>query len=176
MRVIAHALDEARFARYGTVVRRPTSVGRTALDEVLGCAHPDGELRASMSRFEPTLLPKLIPRMERHPHAVQLFVPVSGYRYLAATALGADAPDLATLDAFVVPGDVGIGYGIGVWHVPMMVLADPGVFLVLMHWVSPELDEEWYTLPEPITLAGADTPDVHTNSNCSGQFPTGFTG
>ena len=164
VRIAARPLDDARFARYGTVIRRPSSAGRTAFDGVLGCAHPDGRLRASMSRLDPEPLPKAFPRMERHPHAVQLFLPMAGTCYLAVTALGADAPDLTTLDAFLVPCDVGIAYGIGVWHVPMTVLADPATFLVLMHRVSPELDEDWHTLREPIEVADADGPGAQLNA------------
>jgi len=47
----------------------------------------------------------------------------------------------------------GIGYGIGVWHVPMMVLDAPGTFIVLMHRLAPERDEEWHSLAEPIEVA-----------------------
>ncbi len=160
MRLLARPLDEARFARYGTVVRRPASPGRTALDGILGSGPPGGRLRASFSRFEPTPLPTRIPRMERHPKSMQLFLPVTGDRYLVVTALGTDAPDLDTLQAFVVPGDVGIGYGIGVWHVPMMVLAADATFLVLMHRISPESDENWHTLRDPIEVVGIEGSDI----------------
>lgn len=106
-----------------------------------------------MTCLDPTPLPTLLLRMERHPHAVQLFVPVDARRYLAVTALGEHAPDMDTLLAFVIPGDVGIGYGIGVWHVPMMALDAPGTFIVLMQRLMPKQDEEWHSLVEPIEVA-----------------------
>lgn len=156
MRLVARDLDEAAFGRYGTVLRRPTSAGRTVLDEVLGCVHPDGRMRASVSRLEPDELPLSLPRMERHPFSMQLFVPVTGNRYLAVTALGADAPDMATIEAWIIPGDVGIVYGVGVWHVPIIALTAPATFLVLMHRVSSDLDEDWYTLRNPLEVSGLD--------------------
>lgn len=156
MRLAPRLLDETRFARYGTVVPRPMSAGRTPLDDVLGCTHPDGRIRASITRVDPAPLPISLPRMERHPNAVQLFLPLSGSQYLAVTGLGADAPDMATLETWIVPGDLGITYGIGVWHVPIIVLSAPATFLVLMHRISPGLDEEWYTLSKPLEVTGPD--------------------
>lgn len=154
MRLVAGPVDEAGFARYGTLVPLPVSTGRLPLDGLFQCDDPDGTLRASMTRLDPTPLPTLLPRMERHPHAVQLFVPVAVRRYLAVTALGEHAPEMDTLSAFVVPGDVGIAYGIGIWHVPMMVLDAPGTFMVLMQRLTAEQDEEWHSLAEPIEVAG----------------------
>ena len=153
MRLVAGPVEEASFARYGTLVRRPVSAGRFALDGLLECDDPDGDLRASITRLDPTPLPTLLPRMERHPHAVQLFVPVEARRYLAVTALGERAPDMNSLSVFVIPGDIGIGYGVGVWHVPMMVLDAPGTFVLLMRRLTPERDEEWHSLAEPIEVA-----------------------
>lgn len=157
MRVTPREFEETRFARYGAVFHRPTSAGRTALDEVLGCAHPEGRIRASLTRLDPQELPLSLPRMERHPFAAQLFVPVSGVRYLAVTALGTDAPDMTTIEAWVIPGDVGIAYGIGIWHVPMIALDGPATFAVLMHRVSPDLDEDWHTLRTPVEVSRLDS-------------------
>jgi hypothetical protein len=36
----------------------------------------------------------------------------------------------------------------------MMVLDGPATFVVLMHRLAPERDEEWHTLAEPIEIAG----------------------
>jgi ureidoglycolate lyase len=153
MRISAQPIDDMHFAPYGTLVRRPALAGRLPLDG-LRCNDAAGTLCASLSRLDPGRLPAVVPRMERHPHAVQMFVPVSAERYLAITALGADAPSTETLRAFLVPGDLGIAYGIGVWHIPMTVLDGPATFLVLMHRLASERDEEWHTLAEPIEIAG----------------------
>jgi ureidoglycolate lyase len=153
MRIAAHPIDDIHFAPYGTLVRRPSMAARVPLDD-LRCNDPAGTLRASLTRLDPGRLPAVVPRMERHPHAVQMFVPVSAQRYLAVTALGAAAPSAQTLRAFLVPGDLGIAYGIRVWHIPMMVLDGPATFVVLMHRLALERDEEWHTLAEPIEIAG----------------------
>lgn len=153
MRIAPAPIDDAGFAPYGTLVRRPTLPGRVAL-EGLRCDDPAGRLHASFTSLDPGSLPVIVPRMERHPHAVQMFVPVAAQRYLALTALGDDRPVMETLRAFLVPGDLGIAYGIGVWHIPMVVLGGPAIFLVLMQRVAPERDEEWHTLVEPIEITG----------------------
>jgi ureidoglycolate lyase len=158
--IVARPLDEDQFASYGAVIRRPMTPGRIAFDGVLRCVHPDGKLRVSMSRFEPEALPRLLRQMERHANATQVFLPVSGSRYLVVTALGEREPDLATLNACVVPADIGIAYGLGVWHVPMMAIDAPATFLVLMHRVSSELDEDWHTLREPVTVTCTDDTDA----------------
>ena len=43
-------------------------------------------------------------------------------RYLVVVARGGDAPDLATLAAFVASGTQGVSYLPGVWHHPMIAL------------------------------------------------------
>lgn len=160
MRILARPLDESGFARYGTVIRRPVVAGRTGLDDVLSCTHPQGRLRASMTRVEPQPLPRTFLRMERHAWATQLFMPLGGRAFLALVALGAESPEPATLAAWVVPADIGIAYRPGVWHVPMTVLGTPASFLVLMHRIAPELDEDWHTLEEPIEVSGPATQDT----------------
>jgi ureidoglycolate lyase len=60
--------------------------------------------------------------LEKHPASTQVFVPMNARRYLALVALGGDAPDLATLAAFVAAGTQGVSYRPGVWHHPMIAL------------------------------------------------------
>jgi ureidoglycolate lyase len=152
MIVAAEPFDQARFAPYGFAVPRPASAGRTSLDGMLACARPEGRLGASITRLDPLAAPDSIERMERHAHTAQLFLPLEGSRYLILTALGGDAPDMATLAAWIVPADIGIAYGKGVWHAPMRVLDAPAAFLVLMQRISPSLDEDWHTLGDPVTI------------------------
>jgi len=60
--------------------------------------------------------------LEKHPMSTQVFIPMNARRYLVIVALGGDAPDLATLAAFVAEGAQGVSYRPGVWHHPMIAL------------------------------------------------------
>lgn len=60
--------------------------------------------------------------LERHPRSTQMFVPMRAGRYLVVVAHGGEAPDLATLRAFVVEGSRAITYRPGTWHHPMIAL------------------------------------------------------
>jgi len=68
-------------------------------------------------------------RLERHACSTQMFVPMRASRYLVIVALGADAPDLGTLAAFVVEGPQAITYAPGVWHHPMVALDEDADFV-----------------------------------------------
>jgi ureidoglycolate lyase len=84
--------------------------GRAALDvSVFRCApRPAGQVVVAL--------------LEKHPASSQIFVPMNAARYLVVVARGGDAPDLATLAAFVASGTQGVSYLPGVWHHPMIAL------------------------------------------------------
>ena len=134
MRITASEMDAGSYAPYGALVRagdaasgRDANYGTaTAWDALAVLENRRGErARASASVFrsrpyEGRSMPLL--RLERHADSTQLFVPMSASRYLVVVALGDDAPDLATLRAFIVPGGSGIAYAPGTWHHPMVAL------------------------------------------------------
>ncbi len=71
--------------------------------------------------------------LERHPFTDQLFVPISGQRYLVIVADGEDdAPDLTTIKGFVATPHQGVLYRRNTWHAGMKVLDAPAHFFVLM--------------------------------------------
>ncbi|MOA61811.1 Ureidoglycolate lyase [compost metagenome] len=69
-------------------------------------------------------------------------------------ALGADAPDTATLRAFLAGPGVGITLRRDVWHHPLMALAD-GDFAVLER-AGPQVDCELVPLPDAPWVIRAD--------------------
>ena len=80
-------------------------------------------LNVSVFRCQPRPAgPFEVALLEKHPASTQVFVPMNARRYLALVALGGDAPDLATLAAFVAAGTQGVSYRPGVWHHPMIAL------------------------------------------------------
>ncbi len=153
-------IDPEIYAPYGSVVAaRPTpprsaNHGRAEAWDALAIleSHRDASARCSASLFRclahrDATLP--IRWLERHPFSTQMFVPMSGARYLVVVALGQSAPDLDTLAAFVVEGARAITYAPGVWHHPMVALdADADFVNVLFADGSArDCDEVGYASP-----------------------------
>jgi ureidoglycolate lyase len=136
------APDPEAFAPYGWFVGRPDDFGgRAHFEEWL--APVEGRTpHYHLNRVTATSLPVTIDRVERHPHAAQLFLPVGVSRYLV-TVMPSDAdgaPDPAAALAFVVPGTMGIVYRPGAWHTGISSLDDEGSFAVMM-WRGGEDDD-----------------------------------
>lgn len=71
--------------------------------------------------------------LERHPCSTQVFVPLGGApRFLVTVALGGERPDPQSIVSFEVNGPVGIAYGPGTWHHPLVALDRQTEFLCLM--------------------------------------------
>jgi ureidoglycolate lyase len=88
--------------------------------------------------------------LERHRLGTQTFVPLNGVRYVVLVALGADAPDVSTLQAFTVSGHQIITLRAGTWHHGLLALAD-GDFVVLERSAA-EVDCELAQLLEPVSI------------------------
>lgn len=68
--------------------------------------------------------------MERHLLGSQTFVPLAQGRCLAVVALGDNAPDEATLQAFIVEPGQGITLRRGIWHHPLLTLGAADVLVI----------------------------------------------
>ena len=77
----------------------------------------------------------MVKAIERHPHSMQLFVPMNGGRYLAVVcpALPDGGPDIDNIRAFVADGGQAVNYDAGVWHGPLCVLDRPTDFTMVRH-------------------------------------------
>ena len=51
-------------------------------------------------------------------------------------------PDLQNLKAFVAEPGMGVTYGIGTWHSPMVVVGDGRVDFVVSQWTSGRSEED----------------------------------
>lgn len=91
--------------------------------------------------------------LERHRLGTQTFVPLGGARCLVLVALGEQAPDPATLAAFVVSGDQAVTLREGTWHHGLISLQDAD-FLVIERMAA-LADCELSTLEQPVCVAGA---------------------
>lgn len=132
------ALTPEAFAPYGTVI---ASAGRDGREINAGTTlrvempEPDilrdaGRPSLSVFRATPGSLPFEPKVMERHRLGSQTFVPMMGTPFVVLVALGATAPDLSTVKAFMADGSSGITLDPDVWHHPLLALA-AGDFVVL---------------------------------------------
>lgn len=148
MIVTAHPPDPVAFAPFGAFVEPPTEPGTRApfehwLMPVAGLSQ-----HAHLNRVAPSTLPLTFERVERHPHAAQLFLPIDGSRYLV-TVFPSDAegaPDVGGALSFVVPGDVGVVYQPDTWHAGITALDREASFAVLM-WRGRADDDVFATIP-----------------------------
>jgi ureidoglycolate lyase len=127
-------LESAAFAEFGAVLSPPVEVGlRAPVDSWLQPVE-GRSLHMHLNRVAPAQTPMVVDRLECHPHAHQLFLPVGVGRYvvIVASTLADGGPDLDRVRAFEVPGTVGIVYHPGTWHAGISVLDHEASFLVAM--------------------------------------------
>lgn len=153
-------LTAAAFAPYGWVVQadgraaRPVNEGSSQRVDEVGelSLHAEGGapcLAVFRARARDPAGPWQT--LERHRQGTQTFVPLGGVRYLVLVALGTDAPEPATLAAFVASGQQGITLRAGTWHHGLLAL-DAGDFVVIERRAS-QPDCELATLATPVRLA-----------------------
>lgn len=144
MTIRAQAADPAAFAPFGEFVAAPARHGDR---------RPYSAWLAPIAGLAPSFHTNLVPaasvpvhvvRMERHPHAAQVFLPLVGERYLVVVAPSAadGGPDASGARAFVVPATLGVAYRRGVWHAGITALDGPASFAVLM-WRGAADDDEF---------------------------------
>jgi len=131
-------LDHAVFAPYGFVIAPDHGVGLSINDGTsrrFDLPDPDvacdgGRAALAVFRAQPVALPFVVRTLERHRLGGQSFVPLGGVPFVVVVALGDARPDSETMRAFRVDGRCGVHFGRGVWHHPLLALAD-GDFVVL---------------------------------------------
>jgi len=140
--------DPAAFASFGVFLQPPVGVGERStfgqwLEPVPGLSQ-----HCHLNRVAPSTLPFTLDRVERHPHAPQLFLPMGVSRYLVTVMPSDDggAPDPVQALAFLVPGTVGVAYHPGTWHAGITVLDTEATFAVLM-WRGGEEDDVFTPIP-----------------------------
>ena len=137
--LFAESLTARAFAEFGDVVEARGSSGlinsgtTRQFGDLAGIdvASEGGRPCVSIYRATPYPLPLPIRMLERHPLGSQLFMPLSGERFLVVVAPAAAVPDRAAVRAFVTDGHQGVNYRRGTWHHPLIALAGTGEFLVI---------------------------------------------
>ena len=136
--LILRPLTAQAFAPFGDVVTSAGGQGRSINagtsvrvempePDVLG-AH--GRPSLSVFRAQAVQLPFVVKELERHRLGSQTFLPLGSTRFVVVVALGDDAPDAATLAAFLIDGHCGVTFRRAVWHHPLLALADGDVVVI----------------------------------------------
>lgn len=129
-------MNNARFDRYVDLAKLDTQGGRACIS-------------IARSRSA-TRLPYGVDMLERHPDGSQAFIPLGGFAFVVAVAPAAESFDPGDVVAFVSNGQQGINYHRGVWHMPMIALADGQDFLIIDRNAA-GCDEQY--LDRPILLS-----------------------
>jgi ureidoglycolate lyase len=110
----------------------PINDATTTRFHALATADPGPEGEAILSIFRATQWPRpvAIRMLERHPLGTQAFFPLSPEDWLVVVAAG-ERPGADDLRLFRAGGDQGVQYGRGIWHHPLLVLAEQQDFLVV---------------------------------------------
>ncbi|SRR5258706_8633077 len=148
-------LCPVQFAPYGEVLRNDESTRRNFYPAATAPGQAPGELRFWVSQVRPAgTAPILITRLERHPFAVQTFLPLKISRWLVVVtpSMPDGTPDVRRIRAFLAAPGHAIFYRRNTWHHGTIVLDETALFGVLMWRRTACDDDEFHDLAEPILL------------------------
>ncbi|WP_231501758.1 MULTISPECIES: ureidoglycolate lyase [Bordetella] len=136
--LVLRPLAADAFQPYGDVIGSAGRDGRAInAGTSLRVEMPDPDILAqagrpslSVFRARAGAVPFVAHMLERHCLGSQTFLPLHGTPYVVLVALGAQAPDPDTAQAFLADGRCGVTLRRGVWHHPLWALA-AGDFAVL---------------------------------------------
>ncbi|UPK06510.1 ureidoglycolate lyase [Bradyrhizobium sp. 170] len=144
-------LTKAGFAPFGEVVEtadvKPKLINEgfaERFDDLAGIdvATEGGEVNVSLFMGSARPAPLVIKLMERHPLGSQLFMPLSGARWLVVVCTDPDIP--SSYRAFAASGRQGVNYARNCWHHPLLVVGDASPFLVIdRKGTGGNLEERW---------------------------------
>jgi ureidoglycolate lyase len=155
VRLTAMPADARLFEPFGVFIDGPGRPGERRMYSEWAAAVPALQPQFHTNSVSTSPLPVTITRVEKHPHAAQVFLPMRGTRYLVVVmpADAAGRPEIGGARAFVVPGTVGVAYRPGTWHAGMTALDTEAGFAVLM-WRGAADDDVFADIPALVVDAG----------------------
>ena len=140
MKTYIHAepLTKDAFLPFGDVIEyRGESLGnnqgRCQKFPALGVVQAGGAKAVNTHLFfqaQSIQLPYTLEVLEKHPVGSQMFMPLNKESYLIVVASGYEKPDFYSIRCFIADQGQGIVYHPGVWHHPLLALADKAEFIV----------------------------------------------
>ena len=143
-RIRIEPISAEAFAPFGSLLTTAPGIARLNFAAPVTNFRPSAKANLAIVRPPVAAMPCHVTLMERHSFSTQAFLPLGGVRALLFVAPGGDAgPDLTQAHAFAVPGDIGISYHVGIWHMGMALLDDAGSMAMLVHEDGTEADTEF---------------------------------
>ena len=90
----------------------------------------NGESTISIFSALKRSFPMKIDMMEKHPLGSQAFIPMKETIFLSFVAPEGNKPDLARVEAFIIPKGIGVNYNPGIWHFPLISTEDMNFLVV----------------------------------------------
>tara|TARA_B100000401_G_scaffold323628_1_gene224273 strand:- start:134 stop:637 length:504 start_codon:yes stop_codon:yes gene_type:complete len=90
----------------------------------------NGESTISIFSALKRSFPMKIDMMEKHPLGSQAFIPMKETVFLSFVAPEGNKPDLARVEAFIIPKGIGVNYNPGIWHFPLISTEDMNFLVV----------------------------------------------
>lgn len=143
------------FAPFGALIEAPTVAGERRMYSEWLAPVAGRSLQFHTNHVRPSAAPLSLTQVERHPHAAQVFLPLTARPYVV-TVMTSDAhgqPDPASARALLVPPTTGVVYRPGTWHAGITALDEVASFAVLM-WRNGIDDDEFVRIP-PVEIWAA---------------------
>ena len=142
------AISAAAFSPFGVLVTAPPDAARVNFTAPVTNLRPHARANLAIVHPPVTDLPICVAVMERHCFSTQAFLPLNGVQAVLLVAPGGDdGPDLAAAQAFLLPGDIGFSYHVGVWHAGMTLRGAAGAMVMLVHEDGSAGDTEFRPVP-----------------------------
>ncbi len=90
----------------------------------------NGEFTISIFSALKRSFPMKVDMMEKHPLGSQAFIPMKETVFLSFVAPEGNKPDLARVEAFIIPKGIGVNYNPGIWHFPLISTEDMNFLVV----------------------------------------------
>ena len=132
-------ITKENFAKFGELITtddiKPISINDGYAKRFDGIANLDtskdnGEATISIFSALKRTFPMKIDMMEQHPLGSQAFIPMKETTFLSFVAPNGDKPDLAKIEAFIIPPGLGVNYKAGTWHFPLIATEDMNFLVV----------------------------------------------
>ena len=122
-------ITKENFSKFGELITtddiKPISINdgyAKRFDSIanLDISKDNGEATISIFSALKRTFPMKIDMMEQHPLGSQAFIPMKETTFLSFVAPNGDKPDLAKIEAFIIPPGLGVNYKAGTWHFPLI--------------------------------------------------------
>ena len=144
----ASKITQENFLNYGDVIDISDNKYRTDFIGNLKNTLPESKANLGIVNIKPSTFPLVFTKMEKHQFSSQAFIPINVSRYLIVVSSDLnEQPNINDIKAFLIPGDIGINYHIGIWHCPLTAIDRNGKFALFMWQSSIYNNEIWAKIP-----------------------------